>query len=195
MKVIDILQGSKEWLDLRKTKITATDSAVIIGANPWKTPLELYEEKLSSTDQLTKNAAMQRGIDLEPAARELFIIKTGIIVKPAVVVEDWAMASLDGLSEDQSMAVEIKCPGAKGQDMAKIGVIPDYYYPQLQHQMMVLGIDQMYYFSFDGIDGVVLTVIRNDEYIANMAVKEKEFYDCVMTKNNMCFFERQRARG
>ena len=182
MQIVQINQGSAKWLALRKTKITATDSSVIMGENPWKTPLQLYNEKLSDEPPSPPNAAMQRGIDLEPVARSLFIVKTGIVVKPAVVVEDWAMASLDGLSEDRASAVEIKCPSEKNQGLALCGIVPDYYYAQLQHQMFILGIELIHYFSFDGFDGVVLTMRRNDEYIYKMAKKELEFYECLQNK-------------
>lgn len=34
------------WLALRKRYITGTDAGIIMGVNPWKTPLMLYHEKL-----------------------------------------------------------------------------------------------------------------------------------------------------
>lgn len=133
-QVIDMEQGSPEWLALRKTKITATDASVIMGANPWKTKSQLYQEKLSDDPPKPPNARMQRGVVLEPIARALFCFKTGHHMIPKVIVRGWAMASLDGIN-DRDEILEIKCPGEKDHSLAMRGQIPEHYFPQLQHQM------------------------------------------------------------
>ncbi len=180
-EILDIEQGSPEWHSLRKTKITATDAAVIMGVSPWKSKTKLYQDKKSDDAPNFVSEKMQRGIDLEPIARDLFIIQSNIEVEPKVIVKDWAMASLDGMSEDGKHIVEIKCPGEKDHQSALSGKVPDYYYPQLQHQMFVCDVDEMYYYSFDGADGVILTVKRDNEFIEKMIIEEKKFYDCLMT--------------
>jgi len=178
-----LIQGTKEWLDFRKKHITGTDASVIMGENPWKKPSQLLKEKLSIEHQSFSNEAMERGTRLEPIARDLFILRTGFKVKPAVVVKDeWAMASLDGLS-DNGEIVEIKCPNKEEvHAMAVSGKVPSYYRAQLQHQMYVTGADLIYYFSFDGFDGVIVPVSRDDEYIARMVVEEKKFFDNMTSK-------------
>jgi len=181
-ELIDMEQGCPEWHSLRKTKITATDASVIMGESHWKTRIQLYHEKLSNDPPMPPNERMQRGVDLEPIARDLFILKTGTIVKPAVVVRDWAMASLDGISDDGKFVVEIKCPGKKDHDAALTGFIPSHYYAQLQHQMYVTDVQNMSYFSFDGVDGVSVHVKRDNKYIEKMIEEEKKFYDCLINK-------------
>ena len=177
------MQGTPEWLALRKTKITATDAAVILGANPWKTRMELYLEKISKdVKPLYINEAMQRGIDLEPIARELFNLKTGWNMQPEVMLNDWAMASLDGRDADIGAIVEIKCPSNKDHTLALNGCIPDHYYPQLQHQMWIAGTSFAYYFSFDGADGVIVKVKRDEDFIQKMIEEEYRFYLCIQNK-------------
>jgi|SRR5271166_771846 len=178
----DIVQGSDEWLALRKTKVTATDANSIMGANPWKTKLQLYYEKLSDEPPMPPNERMQRGIDLEPIARDLFNMKTRLTMKPVVLVKDWVMASLDGMNEVGTKIIEIKCPGEKDHATALSGRVPDHYYPQLQHQIYVAGVSFAYYFSFDGADGVIVEVQKDEEYIKKMIIEEKRFYDCLMNK-------------
>ncbi len=178
----EFIQGSEEWLNFRKTKITATDASVIMGASHWKTKQQLYQEKISDETQLFTNERMQRGIDLEPIARDLYCIQSGHEVFPRVIVKDWQMASLDGFSDCGKYLVEIKCPGEKDHAIALSGKVPDHYYPQLQHQMHVCGVEMMDYFSFDGNNGVIVEVFRDDEYIEKMIVEEKKFYDCLMNK-------------
>lgn len=176
-----LIQGTQEWLDFRKAHITATDATSIMGANPWKTKLQLYREKKSEEKPTPPNEAMLRGIELEPIARELFEHQIGMEFYPKVLIKGWAMASLDGINAAGNIILEIKCPGAKGHAIALQGKVPDQYYPQLQHQMYVAGVNLAYFYSFDGIDGVSIPVHRDDEYIKDMVKRELEFYECLQS--------------
>ena len=178
----EYVQGSVEWHALRKTKITATDAAVIMGVNHWKTIHQLYDEKLSNDPPKPPNAAMKRGIDLEPVARDLFNTKTRLIMTPQVIIKDWMMASLDGMSDCGNYIVEIKCPGERDHSIALSGKVPEHYYPQLQHQIHVCNVHMAYYFSFDGVKGVIVEVMRDQKYIDRMVEEERKFYECIMNK-------------
>jgi putative phage-type endonuclease len=180
--IVNVEQGSKEWHDLRKTKITATDACVIMQASPWKTKQQLYYEKTAVDYEVVTNERMQRGLELEPIAREAFIFETGTFVTPAVVVKDWAMASLDGITKDGSYIIEIKCPSPKYHEIALQGRVPDHYYPQLQHQMYVTDLQEAGYVSFDGEDFVCIKVKRDDAYIEKMVEEEKKFYECLVNR-------------
>jgi putative phage-type endonuclease len=179
--MIQIEQGSELWLELRKTKITATDATTIMGVSPWTTPLELWEQKLDIREPTPINGAMKRGMLLEPKARGLFEKKTGILMVPEVRIKNFMMASLDGISMDGKEIVEIKCTSKKNHDLAKANKIPPYYYPQVQHQIECVGVDRCHYCSFDGNDIVVVVVYRDNNYIESMLEKELEFYNCLKT--------------
>lgn len=182
---IDLEQGSDEWLAFRKNHITATDALIIMGLSPWRTREELLKEKLGLIEPKPKNYLMERGKELEPIARSHAEENFGTFFIPEVCISNeypWMMASTDGISFDGNMLLEIKCPGKKAHEIAKAGSIPDYYMPQLQHQMAVCGFDECIYFSFDGSEGVTVVVQRDDVYIADLLVKEKEFYDCLINK-------------
>lgn len=181
---LNVKQGTLEWLSLRQNYITATDAAVIMKMSKWKTPYQLYHEKTGPVVESVKTPAMERGILLEPAARELLEIELNCELFPDVVVkDDWAMASLDGLSPCGTLAVEIKCPGPKDHSLALQGRIPDHYFPQVQHQLYVTELDSMYYYSFDGIDGVLIKVDRDQKFIENMISMELDFYRRLQRKN------------
>ncbi len=178
---IDLEQGSEEWLDMRRTKITSTDAAVIVGANPFRSLAQLYQDKISGNKQEI-TAPMQRGLDLEPLARDAFCIDTGLDMTPGVFVKGFAMASLDGITRDGKIAVEIKCPGERNHMIAALGQVPPIYYPQLQHIMYVVGLDSIYYYSFAGEEGVNIVVHRDNDYISKMVEKEIEFYNSLTSK-------------
>lgn len=178
---MELLQQTDEWLEFRRTKIGSSDAPIIMEVSPWKTPYLLWEEKILGRSN-EASWWMKRGIELEEKARETFENLTGILVTPKVICHtqyDWMIASLDGIDIDGKIVVEIKCPGKEDHFLAMKNQIPEKYYPQLQHQIEVCGIDFINYFSFDGERGVLIEVPRDDKYIKKMLQKEKLFYECI----------------
>ncbi len=188
-----VVQGSYEWKEMRKKHITATDVAACMGLNPWKDILQVYEEKKGIRLPEKMNAAMQRGHDLEEPARALFEKMTGVTVFPRVIIQDWRMASLDGIDLDDACLVEIKCGGKKLHDMAKRKVIPAYYRCQVMWQIDITNLDHGNYFSYqddlkddEGLiirpeEGIILNVERNDEFIKEMRSAAWYLYECLQT--------------
>jgi len=181
MKLINLEQGSPEWLEFRRMGIGASDAPSIMGVG-FKTAEQLLDDKLSGKEQIV-NVAMQRGKDLEEPARQAFMQATGLSVAPAVVVSDdlsWQFASLDGMDMMQEFFVEIKCPGYKDHATAMVGMIPAKYYPQLQHQFSVTGMKKGYYYSFDGKNGALVEIERDDKYIEELLERERKFFERMM---------------
>jgi len=175
-----LIQGSSDWLEFRKTKITGTDASVIIGCNPWRTPYQLWRQKMDLDPPEVENEAMRRGTLLEGPAREWFIKETRIHCEPKVVFKDFMMASLDGLSSDQRFVVEIKC-GSKAFSQAEAGEINPMYICQMMHQMHCADVDQCLYVAFNGEKGIIIPVERDQNFINEMIEKEKEFYECLIS--------------
>lgn len=71
MTVVDLNQRSEEWLKWRALGITATDIPVILGLSPYKTPWQLWAEKIGRINppDLSGNPNIQRGVALEDKAR------------------------------------------------------------------------------------------------------------------------------
>ena len=67
-----------------------------MNASKWKTRPQLYYEKLSDEAPMASNERMQRELIKNLLHALCFSMQTGIFVEPAVLVKDWAMASLDG---------------------------------------------------------------------------------------------------
>lgn len=179
---INVEQGTEEWHKIRSTKIGASDAPPIMGVSPWTTPNQLYKKKMGLASCEEQSYAMQRGTDMEEQARNEFCKTMNFIVEPKVLVSskhDFMMASMDGISECRKLAVEIKCPGKIDHEKAMDGIIPEKYYPQLQHQMEVCGLGMMFYFSFNGTSGKVLEIERDDDYITKMIKEETKFFSCL----------------
>lgn len=183
---IDTEQGSDYWLHLRKKHITASDSLIIMGLSPWRTRQELLEEKLGLREPQPVNSSMLRGQVLEPKARSCAEDMLGTLFVPEVYQSyehPWMLASLDGVCIDNKLILEIKCTSKKNHALAKNGKIPDYYIPQIQHQIAVCQVDKVHYFSFDGSSGVVVVVERDEAFIENMIENEFQFYQELIKYN------------
>lgn len=184
---LEIIQGTPEWHEWRKTIVGASESAAILGLDPWNTAHEKWKEKLGLKDPEPPTERMLRGIELEPKARECYEKMTGIKMTPVVLqsmIYPWMGASLDGISSDRSRGVEIKCLSEKGHAMAKNGEIPRNYYVQVQNLMALTGLCSWDYFSFDGEDeGIIIECTRNNSFIKTIIEKTKEFHGWV---ENFC---------
>lgn len=187
MAIISVEQGSAEWLKLRQSHITATDMSIIMGSNPFKTPAELWREKMGLTPPQESNAAMERGSRLEPEARAKVTEVLGYGFYPEVIVSDehpWAMASLDGfvsLKDGIDLILEIKCPKeATHLDTVLNHSYPPYYHDQMQWQMLVSGAKECYYFSYrpeyTNAPWGYVSVLPDKEWHKQMLEKGYEFY-------------------
>ena len=154
--------------------------------SPWKTPLDLYWDKVHGCENVT-NFAMERGRLLEEEARDLFEEVVGEFVEPTVKIDDedlWLGGSSDGWNPSGTL-VEIKCPGQVDHNKAIEGVIPEKYYPQLQHLMHVFRVDKMYYFSYrpQGKERyAMIKVEKSPFYIERWYEKVSQFYECMRSK-------------
>jgi len=177
---------AKNWHEWRKLGIGASDAPVIMGVSPWKTIRQLWAEKTADEVKVDSgNWATRRGNTLEPAARAMYELTHDIAMPPHLAVHekyDWLRASLDGYNAEASIVLEIKCPGAADHALAVAGKVPEKYLPQLQHQLLVTGARVAHYYSFDGLDGVVVAVEPDADYQLVLFTREREFWQHVTNK-------------
>ncbi|MGD0292153.1 MAG: lambda-exonuclease family protein [Candidatus Binataceae bacterium] len=151
-----------------------------MGDAPFRTRRFLWSVKTGLARESTVGPAARRGRALEYAARIAYERHTGIQMEPLCLVHDgleWMRASLDGLSFDGSIALEIKCPwGNRDQAALSAGRIPAHYYAQVQHQLEVSGAGELHYWSFDGSGGTLVKVHHDREYIAKLLETETAFW-------------------
>lgn len=157
-QVISIVQGTPEWLAHRRGLRNASETPAVLGISPWVTPYQLW---LAKTGRATEepNEAMRRGTALEPLARHAYEVETGHVMQPLVLQDGEYAASLDGVTLDGELIVEIKCP-YKGQASSlwqalEAGEVPEHYRMQIQHQLMVSGAALAHLWVFDGKAGLL----------------------------------------
>ena len=72
----------KDWLLARKGHIGASDASAVLGLCPWRTNVQLWEEKMSDEEPVEIiNPNIERGIKSEPHIRELYAIESMIPVQ------------------------------------------------------------------------------------------------------------------
>jgi len=176
---LNLIQGTPEWLSYKKKSIGASDSSAILGCG-FLTPYQLWEQKIGLTTT-EMNHAMSEGVRLEPIARANLQEHFGFELEAPVYQHDdidYMIASLDAYNEKERCLIEIKC-GSSSYAKADVGIIPDYYYAQMQHQLEVVGLDKMHYYCFNGEKGILLEVNRDTPYIKSLLEAEKKFWDCL----------------
>jgi putative phage-type endonuclease len=184
MKIVDLTQGSDDWRAFREKGIGASDASCLVGKNPWKNMEKLYLEKTMGVIPFS-NAAMDRGIDLEPKAREEMEKRLGIKLLPLCAIHDefdFIRASFDGINIEKKTLIEIKCPGPKDHAEAVNGRVPPKYKYQLQWQLLITGYEIMTYVSFDGEKSELVDVPADPELQKHLIVKAKDFWQAVLDK-------------
>lgn len=146
--------NKEEWLEERKKGIGGSDAAIIIGKNPYKTTIDLWEEKigLKEAEDISNKPRVKYGTDMEPILRESFRIKNpqyevsheeySIIRHPKY---PFLFASLDGQLVDKETGelgiLEIKTSEilkSMQKEKWKDGIPPNYYC-QVLHYLNVTG--------------------------------------------------------
>lgn len=178
MRIIEIIQGSPEWLEFRRSHIGATDAPVIMGLNPWRSKLQLWEEKVLSWDK-EQTDKMKKGQELEKEAKETYVSLTNLCLYPLVLEDEeypFLSASFDGITYDLDHAVEIKC-GKGSYNLSSNGRIPSYYMCQMQHQMMIANLQEIDYFSYSKENYHWFNLKRDEAFIEKMIAKEIDFWN------------------
>ena len=151
-----ILNSHEEWLQARRNFIGGSDASAVLGMNPYKTNVELWEEKvgLLVPEDISEKPYVKYGHEAEPLLRGLFALD---FPEYEVHYQDnniflndkypFAHASLDGwlteLETGRRGILEIKTTNIL-QSMQKEkwnDRIPDNYFIQVLHYLMVTEAD------------------------------------------------------
>lgn len=154
-------QRSDEWFAARLGKVTGSRVADVMArtksgpaASRQNYMAELICQRLTGKmEERFTNAAMQRGTDLEPKARAMYMLETGEIVTETGLVlhpdlPDFG-ASPDGLVSHDGL-IEIKCPNTWTHiETIKKGEPKREYFIQMQAQMACTGRAWCDFISYD----------------------------------------------
>lgn len=160
--IIDAEQRSPDWFAARAGRLTGSRAADMLAtiksgeaAARRDYRMQLVCERLTGHSQEDGfvNAAMQRGIDMEPLAFAAYEAVTGnVAVRTGFLSHDKNLAgcSLDGHVDAFKGIVELKCPkSATHLKYLREGGVPKDYLPQLTHNAWITGCEWVDFLSYD----------------------------------------------
>jgi len=107
----DLDQGSREWVEARMGKVTASLAAACLGLSPWCSPQKAYRQILGLEVQQS-TYWMVHGREFEGVAVQLYEVATGNLCVPTGLhvhpQYPWLAASPDRLVGDRGL-LEVKC--------------------------------------------------------------------------------------
>lgn len=195
------MQGGGAWVQWRQKGIGSSDAPIIMHKSDFKTPRELYYDKITPQTYGTANYiqpkqtfAQERGHRLEPIARAKYEELTGFKApSDCFELEDTPFrASLDGHIKKYNGGLEIKCLGEADHAIALAGKVPEKYRWQLVHQFYVCDLNWIDYFSYfeptkepptkDNISWATVRVVPDKNAMRKYVNKAKMFWHNVETK-------------
>lgn len=176
----DIKQGSEEWFKLRAGVITASNFDKIItstGSPSKQAQKYIYqtagEAILGTQEEGYSNTWMERGKELEPKARGLYVLKTGKEVRQVGFCfkdeKKIVGCSPDGLIDPDGV-LEIKCPKLSTHtEYIDKDKLPVKYQRQVQGVLYVTGRKYCDFFSYyPGMKTFHITVERDEVFIKQL---------------------------
>ena len=193
MRMVFLDQGSEAWLKWREEGLTATESAVVLGLSPYKTPWRLWAEKTHclKPQDLSNNPLVRYGREHESIARRAYESKTQdeLMVLCGEYDEDSRFrASFDGIDKDGA-PVEFKCPSQSTFSDVKSQKTESeafrLYNIQVQHQMLVAGADHGHLVFFNGESAEMIVFhIERDKRMIRRILREGDLFCEKVRKRN-----------
>ncbi|MFA5196745.1 MAG: lambda exonuclease family protein [Bacteroidales bacterium] len=182
-------QKSEQWHNLRWGLITGTRAKEMFAGKSTATYQnlvyqlagEILNAEIDEPDY--SNEWMERGVELEPQARQLYeglfdchIEQVGFVT-PDIDNEfvEWVGISPDGLTSDSGL-IEIKCPKLTTHlAYIKGDKLPSEYKYQVYFQLYVTGLDYCDFISYyPGLKPFITRVLPDKEIFAEIEAKLRE---------------------
>jgi putative phage-type endonuclease len=175
------------WLAERRKGIGGSDAAAVLGVHPFKTTLELWQDKMGEAEEIEVTGPMKRGIALEPIAADLYAEETGRKIRKQPLrrhsEHEFMIANVDrqivkGGDVTETAVLEVKVPGLSVFSKVKAGGLPDYMTVQLMHYLGVTGYSwgSFALFNAERWSLIHFDLEADQEFIGTLIEKEEEFW-------------------
>jgi len=169
--------------------ITASKAPVIAGVSPWSSPYELFMQMTGQLPPKEQTFQMWLGTQIEGIVVRAFARETGLkcrrphrTVDPNFwfVTEEYGFpmgALIDAACLEDGQPVGIEAKNASAWMLPDwTDDVPVHYMVQIQHQLACTGWEKFYAAAIVGNQFVYHAVPRDDELIALITDKERDFY-------------------
>lgn len=191
-KIVSTFNMEKqEWLNYRKQGIGGSDAGAVCGLNPYKTAMEVYQDKVSSETEDFDNEAMRQGRDFEDYVARRFTEVTGKKVRRANAMfchekYPFMLADVDRMVVGEKAGLECKTASPFLADKWQDGQVPMHYYIQCLHYMTVCDVDAWYIaVLIFGREFKYYRMERDEEMIADLIRIEQDFWQNHVLKGQM----------
>ena len=179
------------WKEHRLSGIGGSEAAAVIGANPWKPPIEVFMEKMKLSESNFDNEKMYWGTILEPIVAKEFTLRTKLKVKkyPYLVRSlkyPWMIADFDYVSVGgkTKFLLEIKTTSEYMKDTwLDQEELPPIIKCQVHHYMIVGDFKQAYVCVLIGGQKFhKVKVEREKQFEKELIAEEKLFWEKVVSQ-------------
>ena len=132
-KLVSTLNMDKEtWLKYRKRGIGGSDSGAICGVNPYRSVMQVYQDKVSEDAEEIDNEAMRQGREFEDYVARRFMEASGKKVRRANAMfydeeHPFMLADVDRLVVGENAGLECKTASSFMADKWEDGKVPLSY--------------------------------------------------------------------
>jgi len=193
MKKLTATKGldKKEWLMYRKRGIGGSDAGAVCGLNPYRTAMQVYEDKTMDTIEEFDNEAMRQGREFEDYVARRFMEATGKKVRRSNFMYydetyPFMLADVDRMIVGENAGLECKTASPYLADKWKDGEIPISYQIQCHHYMSVCDADAWYIaVVIYGREFRYYRIERDEEALSDLRQIEQNFWENHVLKRRL----------
>lgn len=169
----------------RATGIGGSDAAAVCGLNPYKSPVDVYLEKIGAATPVDETERMFWGNKLEDVVAEVYAARTGRKVRRANTTRRHKRHGFMVGNIDRDVVGERRLLECKTADKWTMGMwgepgsdeVPDYYLMQVAHYMAVLDYEVAdLAVLIGGNDFRIYTIPRDCVLEASLVEREYDFW-------------------
>jgi len=177
------------WLHLRKKGIGGSDAPAVAGVSKWKSPLEVYLEKIGQIDKRNETESIYWGERLEEIVADEFQRRSGKKVRRKKSIcqssnNPFMIANIDREVVGENAGLECKTTSVFNANNWDLDHVPDDYMLQCQHYMKVMDWDYMYLAVLIGGQKFKwMRIDRDTDLIDQLVSIERDFWRRVESKD------------
>ncbi|EOS69487.1 hypothetical protein C818_02268 [Lachnospiraceae bacterium MD308] len=173
----------QEWLRYRKRGLGGSDAGAVCGLNPYRTAMQVYQDKTTDNIEDIDNEAMRQGREFEDYVARRFTEATGKKVRRANFMyydeeHPFMLADVDRMIVGENAGLECKTASPYMAEKWADGKIPMSYQIQCLHYMSVCNADAWYIaVLIYGREFKYYRIERDEEMLADLIRIEEDFWE------------------
>jgi putative phage-type endonuclease len=182
VELITALTERNDFHAERRTGIGGSDAAAAIGISPWRTPYDLWLDKIGEAEDLTPSEPMVWGSLLEPVIAAEYSRRTARTIEaPQEMLRHprypWMIGHLDRRVIGEPRIVECKTAGTRrGWGEPGTDEVPLHYLVQVHHYLIVSGAEFADIAVLIGGSDFRLYEVRRDDDIARSLIDQEHAF-------------------